>query len=256
MKAADRSGASHVVVVGDRDLAEGVGQLKDMRTGEQRAVPVGELFETPSGEREGSEGMETAAARADRGRRRVVGLGTWQLGGDWGDVDDDTAPEVLDAALDAGVTLLDTADVYGDGRSEERIRKALAPRSDRPFVATKAGRRADPFEAAQYTPENLRAWIDRSRRNLGVETLDLVQLHAHRRRSTRTSGCTTRWTRWSTRRRSPRTGCRWRRSRRGWPRWSTRGCETVHAHEDDLDGLHPRVLQRGHALCRRCWPTP
>src|ERR687886_2333043 len=107
----------------------------------------------------------------------VVGLGTWQLGGDWGDVDDDTAEEVLDAALDGGVTLLDTADVYGDGRSEERIRKALAPRSDRPFVATKAGRRADPFTAAQHTPENLRAWVDRSRRNLGVDTLDLVQLH-------------------------------------------------------------------------------
>jgi aryl-alcohol dehydrogenase-like predicted oxidoreductase len=107
----------------------------------------------------------------------VIGLGTWQLGGDWGDVDDDAAEEVLVAALDAGVTLLDTADVYGDGRSEERIRKAVAPRSDRPFVATKAGRRADPFEAAQYTPENLRAWVDRSRRNLGVETLDLVQLH-------------------------------------------------------------------------------
>lgn len=107
----------------------------------------------------------------------VVGLGTWQLGGDWGDVSADDAADVLDAALDAGVDLLDTADVYGDGRSEERIRQALAPRSDRPFVATKAGRRADPFEAAQYTPANLRAWIDRSRRNLGVETLDLVQLH-------------------------------------------------------------------------------
>jgi aryl-alcohol dehydrogenase-like predicted oxidoreductase len=107
----------------------------------------------------------------------VVGLGTWQLGGDWGDVDDDAAEEVLEAALDAGVTLLDTADVYGDGRSEERIRTALAARGDRPFVATKAGRRADPFEAAQYTPEHLRAWIDRSRHNLGVDTLDLVQLH-------------------------------------------------------------------------------
>ncbi len=107
----------------------------------------------------------------------VVGLGTWQLGGDWGDVSEDDAADVLDAALDAGVDLLDTADVYGDGRSEERIRKALAPRSDRPFVATKAGRRADPFEAAQYTQAHLRAWIDRSRRNLGVDTLDLVQLH-------------------------------------------------------------------------------
>src|SRR6201747_358876 len=107
----------------------------------------------------------------------VVGLGTWQLGGDWGNVSEDDAAAVLDAVLDAGVTLLDTADVYGDGRSEERIRKALAPRSERPFVATKAGRRADPFDAAQYTPENLRAWIDRSRRNLGVSTLDLVQLH-------------------------------------------------------------------------------
>ncbi|MCA0143467.1 aldo/keto reductase [Blastococcus sp. LR1] len=117
----------------------------------------------------------------------VIGLGTWQLGGDWGDVSEDDAAEVLDAALDAGVTLLDTADVYGDGRSEERIRKALAGRAggvggqgraiDRPFVATKAGRRADPFEAGQYTKENLRSWIDRSRRNLGVDTLDLVQLH-------------------------------------------------------------------------------
>jgi aryl-alcohol dehydrogenase-like predicted oxidoreductase len=107
----------------------------------------------------------------------VIGLGTWQLGGDWGDVDDDAAADVLDAALDAGVTLLDTADVYGDGRSEVRIRQALAPRADRPFVATKVGRRADPFTAEQYTPENLRAWVDRSRRNLGVETLDLVQLH-------------------------------------------------------------------------------
>ncbi|WP_460682881.1 aldo/keto reductase [Modestobacter lapidis] len=107
----------------------------------------------------------------------VVGLGTWQLGGDWGDVAEDDAAAVLDAALDAGVTLLDTADVYGDGRSEERIRRALAARGERPFVATKAGRRADPFTAETYTPANLRAWIDRSRRNLGVDTLDLVQLH-------------------------------------------------------------------------------
>ncbi|MCV2491445.1 aldo/keto reductase [Geodermatophilus sp. YIM 151500] len=107
----------------------------------------------------------------------VVGLGTWQLGADWGNVDDDTAGEVLDAALDAGVTLLDTADVYGGGRSEERIRRALAPRSDRPFVATKAGRQANPHTADQYSADNLRGWVDQSRRNLGVDTLDLVQLH-------------------------------------------------------------------------------
>jgi len=108
----------------------------------------------------------------------VVGLGTWQLGADWGDVDDTTARQVLDTALDRGVTLLDTADVYGDGRSEQRIAAALAERGGaRPFVATKAGRRADPFVAETYTPENLRAWVDRSRRNLAVDTLDLVQLH-------------------------------------------------------------------------------
>ena len=107
----------------------------------------------------------------------VIGLGTWQLGGDWGNVDEETAQEVLDAALDAGVTLLDTADVYGGGRSEERIRRALAARPDRPFVATKAGRQANPHTAEQYSPENLRGWIDQSRRNLGVDTLDLVQLH-------------------------------------------------------------------------------
>ena len=107
----------------------------------------------------------------------VVGLGCWQLGADWGTVGDEEAMAVLHAAVDAGVTLLDTADVYGDGLSEQRIRLALAERTDRPFVATKAGRRADPFTAEEYTPGNLRAWVDRSRTNLGVDTLDLVQLH-------------------------------------------------------------------------------
>ena len=109
----------------------------------------------------------------------VMGLGCWQFGGDWGEVSDDDALATLRAALDAGVTLLDTADVYGDGRSEQLIARFLRdlPEVDRPFVATKAGRRADPHEPAQYTAENLRAWVDRSRANLGVERLDLVQLH-------------------------------------------------------------------------------
>jgi aryl-alcohol dehydrogenase-like predicted oxidoreductase len=104
-----------------------------------------------------------------------VGLGTWQLGADWGDVSEGDALAVLGAAVDNGVTLFDTADVYGDGRSEALIGRFLRGRDD-VFVATKMGRRL-PQEPENYSPENFRAWIDRSRRNLGVDTLDLVQLH-------------------------------------------------------------------------------
>ncbi|WP_075743649.1 MULTISPECIES: aldo/keto reductase [Actinoalloteichus] len=107
----------------------------------------------------------------------VVGLGTWQLGADWGQVEDDAALAVLAAAVESGVTMFDTADVYGDGRSERLIGRFLA---DNPgvdlVVATKAGRRA-PLDPAQYTVDNLRSWVDRSRSNLGVDRLDLVQLH-------------------------------------------------------------------------------
>ncbi|MFS0704298.1 aldo/keto reductase [Cellulomonas sp. 179-A 9B4 NHS] len=110
----------------------------------------------------------------------VVGLGCWQLGGDWGTVGDDTALEVLDAAVGAGVTFLDTADVYGDGRSEKVIGRFLAERPEvaaRVTVATKMGRRADPHVPEAYSLDAFRAWNDRSRDNLGVDTLDLVQLH-------------------------------------------------------------------------------
>ncbi|NUP47803.1 MAG: aldo/keto reductase [Catenulispora sp.] len=107
----------------------------------------------------------------------VVGLGTWQLGADWGTVDEDEALSVLSAAVDAGVTFLDTADVYGDGRSERLIGRFRAERgADGLTVATKMGRRM-PQVPENYTLENFRAWTDRSRENLGVETLDLVQLH-------------------------------------------------------------------------------
>jgi len=107
----------------------------------------------------------------------VVGLGTWQLGADWGDVDEADALAVLDAAAGAGVTMVDTADVYGDGRSESLIGRWLEsnPESD-VFVATKMGRRG-PQDPAEFTAANFRTWTDRSRRNLGVERLDLVQLH-------------------------------------------------------------------------------
>ncbi|GMA31074.1 aldo/keto reductase [Litorihabitans aurantiacus] len=107
----------------------------------------------------------------------AIGLGTWQLGADWGEVEEGDALAVLDAAVTDGVTFLDTADVYGDGRSEQLIGTLLAAHPGHGLtVATKMGRRA-PQEPSSYTPANFRAWTDRSRRNLGVETLDLVQLH-------------------------------------------------------------------------------
>ncbi len=108
-----------------------------------------------------------------------VGLGTWQYGGDWGQVTDEQARNVLHTALDAGVTFLDTADVYGDGRSERLVGAVVAERgdTDRVTIATKVGRRADPHVASAYTPAALREWVTRSLENLAVEQLDLLQLH-------------------------------------------------------------------------------
>ena len=107
----------------------------------------------------------------------VIGFGAWAIGGSWGTVDDEDSLRALHAAADAGVTLIDTADVYGDGRSERVIRRFLAERpGERFFVPTKIGRRA-PLDVREYTPESFRSWVDRCRDNLGMETLDLVQLH-------------------------------------------------------------------------------
>lgn len=107
----------------------------------------------------------------------VIGLGTWQLGADWGEVSEADARAVLEASVEQGVTLFDTADVYGDGRSETIIGSFLR---DNPefdiFVATKMGRRVA-LDPELYTLANFRAWTDRSRANLQTDTLDLVQLH-------------------------------------------------------------------------------
>ncbi|MFF1381827.1 aldo/keto reductase [Streptomyces sp. NPDC058308] len=115
------------------------------------------------------------------GRRlSVIGLGTWQLGADWGAVNHDEALAVLRAAHNAGITFFDTADVYGDGRSERLIGQYLqevgTDEADGIQVATKMGRRAVQTPE-EFTLDNFRRWNDRSRSNLGVETLDLVQLH-------------------------------------------------------------------------------
>ena len=107
----------------------------------------------------------------------VVGLGTWQLGADWGDVSEADARAVLEASAEAGVTFYDTADVYGDGRSERTVGEFVAAHPDAGFtVATKMGRRAEQVPA-NYVEANFRSWLDRSRRNLGVDRIDLVQLH-------------------------------------------------------------------------------
>jgi aryl-alcohol dehydrogenase-like predicted oxidoreductase len=107
----------------------------------------------------------------------VVGLGTWQLGADWGEVSESDARAVLEAAVEHGVTFLDTADVYGDGRSEQVIGRFLADHPELDLtVATKMGRRAEQVPQS-YVLEHFREWTDRSRRNLGVDTLQLVQLH-------------------------------------------------------------------------------
>jgi aryl-alcohol dehydrogenase-like predicted oxidoreductase len=107
-----------------------------------------------------------------------IGFGAWQIGGSWGDVSEADGRAALNAALDAGMTFVDTADVYGDGRSERIIAEVLKARGGtRPFVATKAGRRLSPHVADGYTRANLAGFIDRSLKNLAVDRLDLVQLH-------------------------------------------------------------------------------
>jgi aryl-alcohol dehydrogenase-like predicted oxidoreductase len=106
----------------------------------------------------------------------TIGFGAWAIGGAWGVTDDETSMAALHAALDAGVTFFDTADVYGDGHSERLLARLRRERTEPFVVATKMGRRA-PIEVEQYTPANFEAWIERSRENLEVDTLDLVQLH-------------------------------------------------------------------------------
>jgi aryl-alcohol dehydrogenase-like predicted oxidoreductase len=107
-----------------------------------------------------------------------ISFGAWAIGGSWGPVDDRDSIAALHAAIDAGVNFVDTADVYGDGRSEHLIAQVVRERrGERIYVATKAGRRLNPHVAAGYTRENLTAFVERSLRNLSTDCLDLVQLH-------------------------------------------------------------------------------
>jgi aryl-alcohol dehydrogenase-like predicted oxidoreductase len=106
-----------------------------------------------------------------------VSFGAWAIGGTWGHVDDDESMKALRRALDVGVNFFDTADVYGDGRSETLLARLRKDTKTPFFVTTKAGRRVERHTADGYTKKNLGAFIERSAKNLGVETLDLLQLH-------------------------------------------------------------------------------
>lgn len=106
-----------------------------------------------------------------------IAFGAWAIGGTWGEVDDEESMRALHAALDAGIDFFDTADVYGDGRSERLIARLRREREEPFTVATKAGRRLDPHVADGYTKANLERFVERSLENLETETLDLVQLH-------------------------------------------------------------------------------
>ncbi|CAM5774953.1 oxidoreductase [Labrys miyagiensis] len=107
-----------------------------------------------------------------------IGFGAWAIGAAWGEVNDEEALAALHTALDTGVTFIDTADVYGDGHSEQLIAKVMRERGgERPFIATKAGRRLPQQSVEGYSADNLAAWIERSLKNLETDVLDLVQLH-------------------------------------------------------------------------------
>lgn len=107
----------------------------------------------------------------------AISFGAWAIGGSWGSVSDDESRAALHRAIDLGVNFIDTADVYGDGRSERLIAGVLRERTERVYVATKGGRRLNPHVAAGYTAENLRRFAARSLENLRVDALDLLQLH-------------------------------------------------------------------------------
>ena len=108
----------------------------------------------------------------------AISFGAWAIGGFWGEVDDEQSMRALHAAIDNGVNFIDTADVYGDGRSERLIARLKRERPrDQIWVATKAGRRLPEQTCEGYSRENLTSWLDRSLQNLDMDAIDLLQLH-------------------------------------------------------------------------------
>ena len=126
------------------------------------------------------------SGNAGEGRRELgrtgwtvspISFGAWAIGADWGHVDDRESMAALQRAVELGVNFIDTADVYGDGRSERLVAELRKQRRETIYVATKAGRRLDPHTADGYNRKNLTAFVERSLKNLQTESLDLLQLH-------------------------------------------------------------------------------
>lgn len=125
-----------------------------------------------------------------------VGFGAWAIGGTWGNVDDDISKKALEKAIDCGINFIDTADVYGDGRSERIISQIIKEYGDKVHVATKAGRRLNPHTAAGYNYENLKDFIKRSLDNLGLKEIELLQLHCPPQKHITILKHLTPWTDW------------------------------------------------------------
>jgi aryl-alcohol dehydrogenase-like predicted oxidoreductase len=121
--------------------------------------------------------MEVRALGRTGWKVSASSFGAWAIGGTWGPVDDAESIAALHQAVDLGVNFFDTADVYGDGRSEHFLRQLRQERDEEIYIATKVGRRLDPHITEGYNRENLTAFIDRSLKNLGTKTIDLLQLH-------------------------------------------------------------------------------
>lgn len=110
-------------------------------------------------------------------RVSAISIGAWAIGGDWGHVSDEESIAALHRAIDLGVNFIDTADVYGDGRSEKLVARVRSERSEPIYIATKAGRRLDPHVSSGYNRENLTSFVERSLKNLKTDVIDLLQLH-------------------------------------------------------------------------------